>query len=59
MYPTGTTLAAGQSMTFHLVVSLSHVILDGVSFENGESGKPLFSGPGSAVDLGTCTVTGV
>jgi hypothetical protein len=46
-------------MTFHLVVSLSHVILDGVSFESGESGKPLFFGPGPTFDLGTCTVTGV
>ena len=59
LYPTGITLAAGQSMTFHLVVSLSHPSVDGLSFENGVSGKPVFFGPGPTFDLGVCTVTGV
>jgi hypothetical protein len=57
-FPTGITLASGESMTFHLVISLSHAIVDGITFENGESGKPVFYGPGVTFDLGTCTVTG-
>ena len=57
--PTGIALASGQSMTFHLTISVSHLLLDGLSFENGVSGKPAFFGPGLVADLGVCTVTGV
>jgi hypothetical protein len=55
-YPTGVTLATGESMTFQMVVTLSHVSVDGVSFENGEFGKPVFFN-GRFFDV-TCTVTG-
>ena len=55
--PTGVVLATGESATFEFVVSLSHRILDGASFANGEFGEPAFGGPGLLWDF-TCTVTG-
>ena len=57
-YDTGIVLAPGESMTFHTVVSLAHRSLDGVVFEDGEKGRPLFYGPGTLLDV-DCTVTGV
>lgn len=56
-YPTGEVLAPGESMTFRFVWSVSHRIHDGLLFENGEFGKPLFGGPGTLLDV-TCTVRG-
>jgi DNA-binding beta-propeller fold protein YncE len=56
-YPTGMVLAPGESMTFRFVWSVSHRLHDGISFENGEFGKPLFGGPGTSLDV-SCTVTG-
>jgi hypothetical protein len=55
--PTGIVLAPGESLTFDYSLTVSHRIVDGLSFENGEFGKPLF-GDGTILDV-TCTVTGV
>jgi hypothetical protein len=57
-YDTGIVLAPGESMTFHTELSVAHRLLDGVVFENGEKGRPLFGGPGTLLDI-DCTVTGV
>jgi hypothetical protein len=46
--PTGVVLAPGESMTFVLAVTLSHLITDGISQ----------AGPGT-LGVFTCTVTGV
>ena len=54
--PTGVTLAAGESMTFDLVLALSHRLLDGLTLADGDSHKPLFFGPGVAFEF-ACTVT--
>jgi hypothetical protein len=56
-YDTGIALAPGESMTFRLASAVSHRVLDGIVFENGEFGRPLF-GEGTILDA-TCTVTGV
>jgi hypothetical protein len=56
-YDTGIVLAPGESMTFRLVSTVSHRLLDGIVFENGQFGRPLF-GEGTILDA-TCTVTGV
>jgi hypothetical protein len=53
-YATGIALAGGESMTFRYVVSVSHQLWDGFTFE---SGKPAFGGPGTILDV-SCTVTG-
>jgi hypothetical protein len=53
---TGTSLSAGQSMTFDLVLPLSHRVHDGFTLEDGTSHKPLFFGPGVAFDF-PCRVT--
>jgi hypothetical protein len=47
-YPTGVTLAAGQSMTFRFLASVSHPVFDGLTV----------GGPGTVADY-ACTVTGV
>jgi hypothetical protein len=58
LYDTGITLSDGQSMTFNLVISLSHQLHDGFTLADGESHKPLFFGPGETFEFG-CTVTAV
>ena len=58
LYDTGITLSDGESMTFNLVISLSHQLHDGFTLADGESHKPLFFGPGETFEFG-CTVTAV
>ena len=58
LYDTGVTLNAGESMTFNLVISLSHRLHDGFTLADGESHKPLLFGPGETFEFG-CTVTAV
>src|SRR5215218_7620729 len=58
IYPTGTTLAAGETMTFRLIQSSAHTYIDGLIFDNGAGGRPTHYGPGTDIDA-TCTVTGV
>jgi hypothetical protein len=58
LYDTGVTLSAGESMTFNLVISLSHRLHDGLTLADGDSHKPLFFGPGETFEFG-CTVTAV
>jgi hypothetical protein len=57
-YDTGVVLAAGESTTFDLTLDVSHRLTDGITFANGESGMPLFGGPGELLAV-HCTVTGV
>jgi hypothetical protein len=56
-YATGITLAAGESMSFVLVITLSHQLLDGFTLEDEVTHRPLFFGPGVAFEF-ACTVTG-
>jgi hypothetical protein len=58
LYPTGVTLAVGESMTFHLVQTLAHRVPDYSISESGEWSQVFFDGPGTYVDV-TCTVTGI
>jgi hypothetical protein len=46
-YPTGVVLGPGQTLSFHLVLSVKHRIFDGFTY----------GGPGTIVDS-SCTVTG-
>jgi len=56
LYDTGVTLSAGESMTFNLVITLSHRLHDGFTLADGDSHKPLFFGPGDTFEF-PCTVT--
>lgn len=56
-YPTGRTLAVGESMSFVLVITLSHQLQDGFTLEDETTHRPLFFGPGAAFEF-ACTVTG-
>ena len=57
LYPTGTTLAAGQTMTVTFDISLSHQIPD---FKDADTGKHPFEGRGSVFGGPiSCTITGV
>ena len=56
-YPTGITLATGESLIFTLRVTTSHRLHDGLVFEDGTSGKPRFAEAGILFAV-TCTVTG-
>jgi hypothetical protein len=57
LHDTGVTLAAGQSMTFNLVIALSHRLHDGFTLVNTDSHEFLFFGPGVIFEF-PCTVTG-
>jgi hypothetical protein len=57
-YPTGIVLGAGETMTFTISATISHRLLDGVTFVNGISGEPVFAEAGSLFSF-DCTVTGV
>lgn len=58
LHPTGVTLAVGESMTFELVLDLSHLLHDGFTLEDDDSHKFQFFGPGAAFAF-PCTVTGI
>jgi hypothetical protein len=55
---TGVSLAPGESLTFHLKTAISHPLLDGVVFADGDSGRPLLGETGTLFET-DCTVTGV
>ncbi len=57
-YGTGISLAPGESLTFHLMTTISHRLLDGVVFADGENGRPAFADNGTLFET-DCTVTGV
>jgi len=57
LQPTGVTVGVGESMTFDLLLEFSHRLHDGYTFEDGDSHKLLFFGPGVAFEF-PCTVTG-
>jgi len=56
-YDTGITLGVGDSLRFEVAMSMSHRMLDGLTFASDENDKPLFFGPGVAFVF-PCTVTG-
>jgi hypothetical protein len=56
-YPTGMTLAAGQSATFAFTISLSHPVPEVFNpAAGGDAGEPVFNSGSTTV---TCTVTAV
>jgi hypothetical protein len=57
-YGTGISLASGESLTFRLRTTISHRLLDGVVFADGEQGRPAFADAGTLFET-DCTVTGV
>jgi hypothetical protein len=57
LHDTGVTLAAGQSMTFNLVIAVSHRVHDGFTLVDTDSHKFLFFSPGVIFEF-PCTVTG-
>jgi hypothetical protein len=57
VYDTGVVLGEGATMQFQFVLEERHVLLDGLVFENGVSGKPVLFRPN--VYVYDCTVTGV
>ena len=57
-HDTGVTLGAGESLTFNVVISFSHRVLDGFTLADETSRRPLFFGPGVAFEF-PCEVTGV
>jgi hypothetical protein len=57
VYDTGVVLGEGATMHFQFVLEERHVLLDGLVFENGVSGKPVLFRPN--VYVYDCTVTGV
>lgn len=60
IYPTGITLAAGESFTFVYDSLVSHRIHDGVTKADDHDQSPFFWGPGSIFGGPiTCTVTAV
>ena len=56
-HDTGITLGAGERLTFELVISFSHRVLDGFTLADETSHRPLFFGPGAAFEF-RCVVTG-
>jgi hypothetical protein len=56
-HDTGITLGAGESLTFNVVISFSHRVLDGFTLADETSHRPLFFGPGVAFEF-PCEVTG-
>ena len=56
-HDTGITLGAGDSLTFNVVISFSHRVLDGFTLADETSHRPLFFGPGVAFEF-PCEVTG-
>ena len=56
-HDTGITLGAGEQLTFELVISFSHRVLDGFTLADETSHRPLFFGPGAAFEF-RCVVTG-
>jgi hypothetical protein len=56
-HDTGITLGAGDSMTFNVVISFSHRVLDGFTLADETSHRPLFFGPGVTFEF-PCEVTG-
>jgi hypothetical protein len=56
-YPTGITLASGDSLSFTFTLSLSHVVPEVlIPPEGGEPGRPVFGSPATP-HVWTCTVT--
>jgi hypothetical protein len=55
--PTGVTVGIGETMTFSIVMELAHQLHDGFTFEDADSHKKLFFGPGVAFEF-PCTVVG-
>jgi hypothetical protein len=56
-HDTGITLEAGDSLTFNVVISFSHRVLDGFTLADETSHRPLFFGPGVTFEF-PCEVTG-
>jgi hypothetical protein len=56
-HDSGITLGAGDSMTFNVVISFSHRVLDGFTLADETSHQPLFFGPGVTFEF-PCEVTG-
>ena len=56
-HDTGITLGAGDSLTFKVVISFSHRVLDGFTLADETSQRPLFFGPGVTFEF-PCEVTG-
>jgi hypothetical protein len=56
-HDTGITLGAGETLTFNVVISFSHRVLDGFTLADETSHRPLFFGPGVAFEF-PCEVTG-
>ena len=56
-HDTGITLGAGESLTFNVVISFSHRVLDGFTLADETSHRPLFFGPGVTFEF-PCEVTG-
>jgi hypothetical protein len=56
-HDTGITLGAGDTLTFTVVISFSHRVLDGFTLADETSHRPLFFGPGVAFEF-PCEVTG-
>jgi hypothetical protein len=54
---TGVTVGIGETMTFSIVMELAHQLHDGFTFEDADSHKKLFFGPGVAFEF-PCTVVG-
>jgi hypothetical protein len=56
-HDTGITLGAGDTLTFTVIISFSHRVLDGFTLADETSHRPLFFGPGVAFEF-PCEVTG-
>jgi hypothetical protein len=56
-HDTGITLGAGDRLTFNVVISFSHRVLDGFTVADETSHRPLFFGPGVSFEF-PCEVTG-